>query len=181
MEPSTLTLRDGTTLVLRRATSADGAAVARMHRRCSLDTVFRRYLTAMPQLSPALQRRLLDLHLTVVAEHRAEVVGLAHLATDGDSPPELALMVEDGWQRRGVGRALAEVVLRDAEAEGHASVVARTLPSSAALHSLVRRLRGGRLAPEFRRDDDGLVQVTLRLSPRRSASARTSAPRALSA
>jgi N-acetylglutamate synthase-like GNAT family acetyltransferase len=181
MEPTTVTLRDGTILTLRRAAPSDGPAVARMHRRCSLDTVFRRYLTAMPRLSPQLQRRLLDLHLTVVAEHGHEVVGLAHLAATEGEPLELALMVEDGWQRRGVGRGLAEVVLRSAEDAGHTSVVACTLPSSTAVHSLVRRIRGGRLAPEFRRGADGLVRVTLQLSPRRAVVPRPGAPRALSA
>lgn len=186
MEPIEITLRDGTTLMLRRGTPADGPAVARMHRRCSLDTVFRRYLTAMPQLSPALQQRLLELHLTVVAEHRTEVVGLAHLAEVAGEAPELALLVEDSWQRRGVGRALAEAVLRSAEGDGHSSVVACTLPSSTAVHSLLRRLRGGRLAPVFTRSDDGLVRVTLRLAPRRAALPRAgmrpaAPPRALSA
>ena len=160
-----VTLRNGTTVTLRRAAAADGPAVARMHRRCSLDTVFRRYLTAMPQLSPSLQRQLLDLHLTVVAEHGHEIVGLAHLAVTADEPAEFAVMVEDSWQRRGVGRALTDDMLRRAEREGRTEVVACTLPSSTAVHALVRRIRGGRLAPEFRRCDDGLVRVTMTLSP----------------
>jgi N-acetylglutamate synthase-like GNAT family acetyltransferase len=181
MEPTEITLKDGATVTLRRATQADGPAVARMHRRCSLDTVFRRYLTAMPQLSPALQARLLDLQLTLVAEHRHEVVGLAHLADAPSGPPELALMVEDAWQRRGVGRLLAEAALRSAEDDGHATVVACTLPSSTAVHSLLRRIRGGRLAPVFSRGEDGLVRVTLRLSPRRRVPHAARLPPALSA
>lgn len=182
MEPFAATSDDGTLVLVRRATPSDGPAIARMHRRCSLDTVFRRYLTAMPSLSPSLQQRLLDLHLSVVAVHGREVIGLAHLAEASDGPPELALMVEDGWQRRGVGRLLAETVLRSAEADGHESVVACTLPSSTAVHTLLRRLRRGRLAPQFQRGEDGLVRVTLHLEPRRSTLPRgASTPGALSA
>lgn len=182
MEPFAATLDDGTVVTVRRADRSDGQAIARMHRRCSLDTVFRRYLTAMPSLSPSLQQRLLELHLSVVAVHGREVIGLAHLAETPDGPPELALMVEDGWQRRGVGRMLAEVVLRAAEADGHASAVACTLPSSTAVHVLLRRLRRGRLAPEFHRGEDGLVRVCLHLEPRRTSLPRgASLPGALSA
>ena len=183
MEPFAAALDDGTEVVVRRATADDGPAIARMHRRCSLDTVFRRYLTAMPQLSPALQQRLLDLHLTLVAVHGREVIGLAHVAEAGDGPAELAVMVEDAWQRRGAGRLLAETALRCAEADGRTEVVACTLPSSTAVHTLLRRLRHGGLAPRFAHGDDGLVRVTLHLTPRRDAApARTApAPRALSA
>jgi GNAT superfamily N-acetyltransferase len=181
MDPFAATLDDGIVVTVRRAASADGPAIARMHRRCSLDTVFRRYLTAMPSLSPSLQQRLLELHLTVVAVHGREVIGLAHLAESPDGPPELALMVEDGWQRRGVGRLLAETVLRAAEADGHETAVACTLPSSTAVHVLLRRLRRGRLAPEFHRGEDGLVRVALHLEPRRGSLPRGASLRALSA
>ena len=94
--PPLVRLPDGTVLTLRLASQSDAPAVARMHRRCSLDTVFRRYLTAMPQLSPVLQRRLLDLRLTLVAQSGEEVVGMAHLADAAGQPTELAVLVEDG-------------------------------------------------------------------------------------
>lgn len=179
MQPLDATLDDGTDVVVRRATAADGPAIARMHRRCSLETVYRRYLTAVPQLSPALQQRLLDLHVTLVAVHGREVIGLAHLAEAADAPPELAVMVEDAWQRRGAGRLLTEAALRCAEHDGASTVVACTLPSSTAVHVLLRRLRHGRLAPHFERGEDGLVRVTLHLEP--YAGGATAAPRALSA
>ena len=167
-------LPDGTILTLRLASQADAAAVARMHRRCSLDTIFRRYLTAMPQLSPTLQLRLLDLRLTLVALSGEEVVGMAHLADAAGQPTELAVLVEDAWQRRGVGRALAEAVLDVAEAEGEIALTAYTLPSSVGVHTLLRRLRGGTLSPTFRHGSDGLVTVTLTLEP----TGRRVAPRA---
>ena len=136
----------------------------------------------MPQLSPSLQQRLLELHLTVVAEHRAEVVGLAHLAEVAGEPPELALLVEDAWQRRGVGRALAEAVLRSAEDDGHSAMVACTLPSSTArplaaapparrsaragVHALGRRARAG---------DAALAPRRTAAAPRRRTACRAAA------
>ncbi len=150
-------------LTIRPVSSDDAPAIARMHRRCSLESVYRRYLTAVPALSPALQRRLQDLHLTLVATTGREVVALAHLATAPDEPTELAVLVEDAWQRRGVGTAMIEAALDRAEADGTTDLVAYTLPSSTAVHALLRGLRRGALRPVFRRTSDGLVTVTMTL------------------
>ena len=152
-------------ILIRPVRREDAEAIARMHRRCSLETVYRRYLTAVPSLSPVLQRRLLDLHLTLVAEHGGEVVALAHLARATDQPTELAVLVEDAWQRRGIGARITEEAVRRAEADGDETLVACTLPSSAAVHALLRGLRRGALRPVFRRTDDGLVTVTMSLAP----------------
>jgi GNAT superfamily N-acetyltransferase len=162
-------------VMVRPVRASDVDAIARMHRRCSLETVYRRYLTAVPSLSPVLQRRLLDLRLTLVAEHGSEIVALAHLADAPGQPTELAVLVEDAWQRRGIGSRITEEALRHAEADGLDGLVAYSLPSSAAVHALLRGLRGGALRPAFRRTDDGLVTATLTLAPAGLASERLSA------
>jgi N-acetylglutamate synthase-like GNAT family acetyltransferase len=162
-------------VLVRPVRASDADAIARMHRRCSLETVYRRYLTAVPSLSPVLQRRLLDLHLTLVAEHGGEIVALAHLAVAPGQPTELAVLVEDAWQRRGIGARITEEAVRRAEADGMDTLVAYTLPSSAAVHALLRRLRRGALRPAFRRTDDGLVTVTMSLGPADSGVERLSA------
>jgi predicted N-acetyltransferase YhbS len=162
-------------ILIRPVRREDAEAIARMHRRCSLETVYRRYLTAVPSLSPVLQRRLLDLHLTLVAEHAGEIVALAHLAVAEDQPTELAVIVEDAWQRRGIGSLITEEAVRRAEADGFDALVAYTLPSSAAVHALLRGLRRGALRPAFRRTDDGLVTVTMTLAPAHEDRARLSA------
>jgi GNAT superfamily N-acetyltransferase len=167
--PHVLALGSGTSVTVRLARPTDLDAVGRMHRRCSLETIFRRYFTAVPQLSPELQRRLLTSSVALVAEHDGEVVGLAHLVlapdVSGDSarPHEISLLVEDSWQRRGVGSALADAILEEAQAAGLTQVVAYTLPSSTASHALLRRARSGRAHPEFHHGSDGLVTVTITL------------------
>jgi GNAT superfamily N-acetyltransferase len=154
---------DGRDVVVRRAGAADAEAVALMHRRCSLDTVFRRYFTAMPQVSPTMQAQLLSTRLVLAAQHGSDVVGLAHLAESVGQPTELAVLVEDAWQRHGIGRALAESALDVAESWGIDRVVAYTLQSSSATHALLRKLRGGRLHPRFTYGEDSLVHVTMDL------------------
>lgn len=150
-------------VTLRRAVPGDLAAVARLHVRCSTDTVFRRYFSAVPAVSPAMQAKLLGTRLALVAEHGHEVVGLGHLAEHPGQPVELAVMVEDGWQRRGVGLALAEAALDVAQEWGLDRVVCYSLQSSSASHALLRRLRGGTLHPRFHQAEDGVVRAVIPL------------------
>jgi GNAT superfamily N-acetyltransferase len=158
-------------VVVRRASEDDAPAVMRMHHRCSTDTVFRRYFSAVPALSPQLQARLLGTRLCLVAEVGHEIVGMAHLADAAGQPLELAVLVEDGWQRYGVGLALGEAALDVAELWGAPKVVTYTLQSSTGAHALLRRLRAGALHPEFHSGEDGFVHahVPLRTPGLRSA------------
>jgi GNAT superfamily N-acetyltransferase len=150
-------------VTLRRAEPADLGAVARMHVRCSTDTVFRRYFSAVPAVSPAMQAKLLGTRLAMVAETGHEVVGLGHLAEHPGQPVELAVMVEDSWQRRGLGLALAETALDVAQEWGIDRVVCYSLQSSAGTHALLRRLRGGTLHPKFHQAADGVVRTVVPL------------------
>lgn len=160
--PRTATTPRGA-VVVRRATADDAPALMRMHHRCSPDTVFRRYFSAVPALSPQLQERLLGTRLCLVAEVGHELVGMANLADAPGQPLELAVLVEDGWQRYGVGLALGEAALDVAEAWGEPRVVTYTLQSSTGAHALLRRLRSGALHPEFHTGEDGFVHTHLPL------------------
>jgi GNAT superfamily N-acetyltransferase len=160
--PRTLETTRGTVLV-RTAYDTDLPAVERMHHRCSTDTVFRRYFSAVPAISPTLQARLLQTRLALVAEVGTDVVGLGHLAQHDGQPVELALLVEDAWQRHGVGRALAEAALDVADLWGLDRVVTYSLATSTGAHALMRVLRSGALHPNFHQGQDGLVQTVLPL------------------
>ena len=153
-------------VVVRTAWPGDLAAVERMHHRCSTDSVFRRYFSAVPAISPTLQARLLETRLALVAEVGHEVVGLGHLADHQGQPIELALLVEDAWQRYGVGLALAEAALDVADLWGLERLVTYSLQTSTAAHALMRRLRSGALHPQFHQGEDGLVQTVLPLTGR---------------
>ncbi|MGZ4604429.1 MAG: hypothetical protein ACXV0U_12650, partial [Kineosporiaceae bacterium] len=54
-------------LRLRAARPEDAPALAAMHARCSMDTVFRRYLCAVPAVSRAWQAHLLSTTVARVA------------------------------------------------------------------------------------------------------------------
>jgi GNAT superfamily N-acetyltransferase len=175
-EPGTLLPRTVPTprgdVVVRAAVDADAGAVMRMHHRCSTETVFRRYFTVVPALSPVVQGQLMTTSLSLVASVGHEVVGMAHLVEDAHAPVELAVLVEDFWQRLGLGTALAEAALDVADLWELELVVVHSLPSSAGAHALLRSLRAGALHPSFRTDADGFVETTVPLRGGRLGSAR---------
>lgn len=101
--------------------------------------------------------------LAVVAEHETpagvELIGVGRYEpTDGDDTVEVALVVEDGWQGRGLGPILLDAVLRAAEARGirrfRAYVLADNRPMLAVLarHTDVieRKLEAGVVLLLFR-------------------------------
>jgi GNAT superfamily N-acetyltransferase len=90
----------------------DADRVLRFFDRLSVETVYRRFFTAMPRLNERLLRRLVDVdhdrREALVAVCRDEIIGLASYERRTDAPgtAEVAVVVEDGWQRHGVGRFL---------------------------------------------------------------------------
>ena len=111
-----------TVLTLRRVTAADRDAVLAMHRQCSERTLRRRYLGAVAdrldrvvsQLAPSARGVTLGAFTP-----SGECVALAHLVPVADRhADELAVLVQDGWQRYGVGLRLSQEVLATPEREG---------------------------------------------------------------
>jgi GNAT superfamily N-acetyltransferase len=156
----TLLLSDGAELVLRAATADDTDAVRRLHQRSSAATLRQRYLGA-GRLSDARLHRLLEPAggLTMLAVHTdadgEHVVAMASLLVEGDLG-ELTLLVQDDWQRRGIGTALLRRLLGYAERGGFAAVVAHTAADNVAMLRTLRRVGTGTT------DRDGtMLSVTL--------------------
>jgi GNAT superfamily N-acetyltransferase len=126
--------------LVRRATEADIDGLVAMHDRCSADSIYQRYLTAGRGPGALLLARLLDpaYGQTHIVTCGASVVASGNLARDGDSA-ELALLVEDAWQRRGLGTALFALLLREAAAAGYSSVLLHTHASNLGVQRMIRR------------------------------------------
>ena len=122
---------------VRLATFDDTASLIRMHARCSADSVYRRYATPLARIDDRFARRLLLAgNGALVATVGDEVVGIASISTCENAIAEVSLLVEDGWQRRGIGTRLLSAAARLARGHGAADVVLRSRTHNPALMSL---------------------------------------------
>lgn len=123
--------------VVRIATSQDTRALTRMHGRCSTETVNRRYGVSAARIDDRFARRLLSAGGgALVAAVGSEVVALATLSACQDGEVEVSLLVEDGWQRRGLGTRLLSSAARLARGQDAVEVVLRSHAHHPALMSL---------------------------------------------
>ena len=149
-------------LTVRRADAGDLEAARAMHARCSRATLSMRYHGPTRDadryldhlLSPRFGRTL------AVESDAGELVALGHLLWDGDES-EAALLVEDAWQRRGIGRELLRRLTdmaREARCE-HVYAVTR-----ASNTGMVAAMRGLGLPLDYQVEEGTLV-VTATLAP----------------
>jgi RimJ/RimL family protein N-acetyltransferase len=173
---SSVQLTDGSEVVLRPATAADSPLVAALHARCSPQTRALRSLPTRPGLAAALLQQLIgadgSVSVLAVTTDGGAAVGLANLFTGGSDSAEVALLVEDSWQGRGVGTALARKLVELARA---AELTELTAVSQVGNSSLTRVLRRAGLRPRGRLVG-GVLHVRASLDPEDTALGVASEP-----
>ncbi|MEU7280065.1 GNAT family N-acetyltransferase [Streptomyces sp. NPDC045431] len=169
-----LTLPEGNEITVRRADRSDLRAARAMHDRCSDRTLGLRYHGPVGDadryldhlLSPRFGRTL------AVETASGRLVALGHLLWDGDET-EVALLVEDEWQHRGIGSELLRRLVELAVEAGCASVYAVTQSSNT---GMVAAMRGLNLPLDYQIEEGTLV-ITARLdAPGAPNGAPSSAP-----
>ncbi|MCA1655691.1 MAG: GNAT family N-acetyltransferase [Pseudonocardiaceae bacterium] len=111
--------------MIRRLRPDDANSLSDMTARCSRETRHRRFHGVVSEIPRAYLRRCLTgEHTALVAEVYPDVVGLASVGPVFDEPHvhELAVLVEDRWQGKGIGRALVAALFRHAAAAGVGTV-----------------------------------------------------------
>ncbi|WP_329561325.1 GNAT family N-acetyltransferase [Kitasatospora sp. NBC_01266] len=148
-------------LTVRRAHPGDKAAALAMHRRCSPATLRRRYHGPVADADRYLGHLLDPRHGQTLTAQTADgrLVALAHLMWDDDSA-ELAVLVEDAWQRRGLGLDLLRRMAALAAEAGVATVYAVTQAGNTALVAAMRRLE----LPLDYQVADGTLVITAHLA-----------------
>nr|WP_245805385.1 GNAT family N-acetyltransferase [Amycolatopsis australiensis] len=128
--PVVLNRPDGAAIVLRKGVPADADAVSALHRRCSTATLFRRYHTGVRTVPRRWLHRLLvpPRGTSVLAVFGRDVIGLAQLIPATTGAAEISLLVEDDWQRQGIGTELLARVAVLAEGQGITQLRADCLP-----------------------------------------------------
>ncbi|MFH9070329.1 GNAT family N-acetyltransferase [Streptomyces alboflavus] len=155
-----LTLPEGSDITVSRADTGDLDAAKDMHERCSKRTLSMRYHGPVNDADRYLNHLLSPRFGRTLAARTASgrVVGLGHLLWDGDET-EIALLVEDDWQRRGIGGELLGRLVSMAIEAGCESVYAVTQSSNT---GMVAAMRGLRLPLDFQIEEGTLV-ITARL------------------
>ncbi|MEV4879982.1 GNAT family N-acetyltransferase [Streptomyces cyaneofuscatus] len=172
-----LTLPEGNEITVRRADRSDLAAARAMHDRCSPGTLGLRYHGPVGDadryldhlLSPRFGRTL------AVQTASGKLVALGHLLWDGDET-EVALLVEDDWQRRGIGSELLGRLVQLAEEAGCDSVYAVTQSRNTGMVAAMRALE----LPLDYQIEEGTLVITARLTSatelKRATDERTAQP-----
>lgn len=155
-----LTLAEGSDITVRRADTRDVEAARAMHERCSARTLKLRYHGPVGDADRYLNHLLSPRYGRTLAVQTASgrIVGLGHLLWDGDET-EVALLVEDTWQRRGVGAELLSRLVAMAVEAGCSSVYAVTQASNT---GMVAAMRGLGLPLDYQVEEGTLV-ITARL------------------
>lgn len=132
-------------VTVREAVPGDAEGLGRMFARCSAETIYLRFHAPYPRVP----RSVLDLMAEVdssagkafVAEFDGEVIGHAMYAREheGDLEADTAVVVEDAWASRGVGRRLFVRTREEARRDGVETLLCTTLGESHRLRDALRR------------------------------------------
>ncbi|WP_236576229.1 GNAT family N-acetyltransferase [Streptomyces sp. HF10] len=156
-----LTLPEGDDIAVRRIDTGELAAAKAMHERCSARTLTLRYHGPVGDADRYLHHLLSPRFGRTLAAQTSSgrIVGLGHLLWDGDET-EIALLIEDDWQRRGVGAELLRRLVGMAREAHCDSVYAVTQASNT---GMVAAMRGLGLPLDYQVEEGTLV-ITARLA-----------------
>jgi nucleotide-binding universal stress UspA family protein/RimJ/RimL family protein N-acetyltransferase len=171
----TITLRDGTRVMLRPIAPEDKPLLAALFDRLSEESRYRRFFTTKTELSTAELDYFVDIdhqdHEAIIALDRSSGEGLGvarYIRSNEDAQAaEVAVTVADDWQGRGLGRGLLDRVTYRARREGvrrFSALVQSDNPASLGLLAGVGATQ--------RRLDGGLTELVIELPPKRGMGAQ---------
>jgi GNAT superfamily N-acetyltransferase len=148
---------------IRIATPQDFDGLREMFSRCSARTIHRRFHTPFPSVPEWMLSLMLGADRAdgefLVAVAEGEVVGHAMYAMLGGGEAEMAVVVEDGWQKRGVGKAFLRELAAHARRRGVETFVGSVLPDNHPMLGLI----GATFAGSSHACDDGALLVRMPL------------------
>jgi acyl-CoA synthetase (NDP forming)/GNAT superfamily N-acetyltransferase len=132
-------LSDGATVHVRQIRPDDADAIVAMHSRFSERTRYLRYFSPYPRIPDRDLKRFVNVDhhdreaFVVVSGDRIIAVGRYERLGPGAPDAEVAFVVEDTHQGRGIGSMLLEYLAEAARQEGISRFVAEVLPVNAAM------------------------------------------------
>lgn len=166
-QPVDVLLSDGSTVGLRPIRPQDAPEIVAMHGRFSERTRYLRYFSPYPRIPER------DLHRFVTVDHRDReafvvlagdrIVAVGRYERLGPAAPEaeVAFVVEDAYQGRGIGSVLLEHLADAARRAGIGHFVAEVLPTNGAMLRVFADF-GYQVQRQFA---DGVVHLTFPIAP----------------
>ena len=141
---SAVRLADGREVELRPLQPAERDQLVRLFYRLSPESVYHRFMSPLREPSQLGLDRLLNVdhqaREAVAAVAGGEVVGVARYFREGESgAADMAVVVEDAWQRNGLSLALIGRLVELARSHGIESFTATMLSENRAAIGMVRR------------------------------------------
>jgi len=170
-------LTDGTRVTLRHIRPEDESALTALYERLSPQTAYQRFFTVMRRLPPNWAHILAnvdyDRRMAIAAlGPGGELIGVARYIYDERAQEtEIAIVIEDKWQGRGLGTRLLGELIGYAEAKGICRFRAYVLADNLRMFKLIRRVT----TILERKLDSGVV--SLLLAPLEPAGESTSGSR----
>jgi acetyltransferase len=148
------TLKDGTVVNVRPIRPEDEPAMVRFHETLSERSVYLRYFHIMNLEQRTTHERLTricfidyDREMALVAERRnpetgeSEILGVGRLMKiHGTREAEVAVLISDHWQGRGLGRELLSRLMEVGKGEKLARLIADILPDNRSVMRICERL-----------------------------------------
>ncbi|MBL6274704.1 GNAT family N-acetyltransferase [Micromonospora fiedleri] len=160
-------LSDGRTVQLRPIRPSDAPAIVAMHSRFSERTRYLRYFSPYPRIPERDLQRFVNVDhvdreaFVVLAGERIVAVGRYERLGPAAPDAEVAFVVEDAYQGRGIGSVLLEHLADAARRAGIVNFVAEVLPANGAMLRVFADF-GYQLQRQFA---DGVVHLTFPIAP----------------
>jgi len=170
-----IALRDGSVVSIRPILPDDAPRLQEFHGRLSGDTAYQRFFSIVKRLPPDWARVLATVdyrrRLALIVEAGATgsgpeliAVGRYDALAESDTV-EVAFVVQDGWQNRGLGTILFEQILRAAAARSYRRFRAYVLSDNGRMIDLITRFT----RVESRTTEHSVTELVFTLLPERAA------------
>jgi acetyltransferase len=148
-------MKDGTQVTLRPIRPEDEPLMVKFHGTLSDRTVYLRYFCSLSLAQRTAHERLVRIcfsdyerEIVLVAEHRhpqtgeLRILGVGRLnKLQADKEAEVAVMVSDQCQHRGLGTELLSRLIKIAKDENLSRIMAEVLRDNLAIQTIFKRLR----------------------------------------
>ncbi len=162
-------VRDGRTVRIRPITPEDGERLAAFHRSLSDETVYFRFFAPYPELTERDVRRFThvdhDNRVALVATVGGQFLGVGRYDRIDDRDAEVAFVVRDDHQGRGLGSVLLEHLAAAARERGVRRFVAEVLPTN---RRMLATFEEAGYHPSHR-IEDGVVSLAFDIGPSESS------------